>query len=170
MKKILIFVILVGWLTLASAQNQAARQNAGDRFFPGLARVLTDAQRESLRAVLASQYAQIQPLEKKMRASRQALLDQIAGGNFNEDAAHQAAQTSADAEVELTVIYARALSQMTPPLSADQIQQIKNFQPGPGQFQRGGNAAEEGTSTPPPSHLPLPPELPHDSNGLPVVN
>jgi Spy/CpxP family protein refolding chaperone len=168
MKTIVVGLALTIWTTLALAQNEAARQNAGDRFFPGLARVMTDAQRESLRTVLASQYSQIQPLERQLRSSRQALLSEITSGSFNEANARQDAQVSANAEVELTVIYARALSQMSPPLSAAQIQQMKSFQPG--QFQREGDGAQEGVSTPPASHLPLPPDLPRDSNGLPVVN
>ncbi len=166
MKRIIIFIAVAGWVTLASAQNQAARQNAGARFFPGLAQVLTDAQRESLQTALKSDYGQIQPLEQKIRASRQALLDEITGGNFNEATARQNAEASANAEAELIVIYARALSQMTPPLSATQIEQMKSFQPG--RLQRGGADATQ--SSPPESHLPMPPELPRDSNGLPVVN
>jgi Spy/CpxP family protein refolding chaperone len=166
MKRIIIFIAVAGWVTVVSAQNQAARQNPGDRFFPGLARVLTDAQRESLRTSLTAEYGQIQPLERTMRSSRQALLNDITSGNFNEAAARQDAQTSANAEAELTVLYAKALSQMTPPLSADQIGQIKSFQPG--QFQRGGT--DDTPSTPPQSHLPLPAPLPQDSNGLPIVN
>ncbi|HEY1662593.1 MAG TPA: periplasmic heavy metal sensor [Verrucomicrobiae bacterium] len=166
MKRIIIFTVMVGWVTVASAQNHGDRQNAGGRFFPGLAQVLTDTQRASLQTALQSEYSQIKPLEQKMRTSRQALLDEIANGNFNEAAAQQDAQSSAQAEAELTVIYARALSQMTPSLSAAQIGQMKSFQPG--QFQRGG--AEATPSSPPESHLPLPPTLPQDSNGLPVVN
>jgi len=167
MKITVVGLALTIWTTLTFAQNEAVRQNTGDRFFPGLARVLTDAQRESLRTALASQYSQIQPLERQLRSSRQAILSEITSGSFNEANARQDAQASANAEAELTVIYARALSQMSPPLSADQIQQIKSFQPG--QFQRGGDGAQEGASSPA-SHLPLPPDLPRDSNGLPVVN
>jgi Spy/CpxP family protein refolding chaperone len=168
MKKLIIFIVAATLATAGFAQNEAARQNAGDRFFPGLARVLTDAQRDSLRTVLSSQLSQIQPLERQLRSSRQAILSEITSGNFNEANARQNAQASANAEAELTVIYARALSQMSPPLSAEQVQQIKSFQPG--QFQRGGDGAPEGASTPPASHLPLPPDLPRDSNGLPVTN
>jgi Spy/CpxP family protein refolding chaperone len=168
MKTIVVCLVITIWTTLAFAQNQPARQNAGDRVFPGIGRVLTDAQRESLRDALKSHFADLQPLEQKMRASRQALLDQISSGNFDETVARQNAQAAADAEVELTVIYAKALSQMTPPLSPDQIQQIRTFQPG--QFQRGAEVGQPDSSAPPQSHLPLPPELPRDSNGLPVVN
>jgi len=166
MKRIIIFIVVAGWVTVVSAQNKGARQNPGDRFFPGLARVLTDAQRESMRTALKAEYSQIQPLEQTLRSSRQALLDEITSGNFNEAAARQDAEASARAEAELTVIYAKALSQMTPPLSEAQIGQMKNFQPG--QLQRGG--ADDTPSPPPESHLPLPPPLPQDSNGLPVMN
>jgi Spy/CpxP family protein refolding chaperone len=164
MKRIICFILMTGWVAVASAQNQSSRPNAGDRLFPALTRVLTDAQRESLRTTLESQSAQIQSLERTMRTSRQALLDEITGGNFDEAAARQNAQASASAEADLTVIYAKALSQMNPPLSAEQIGQIKSFSPG--QSRRGADAGDSA----PGQHLPLPAPLPQDSNGLPVVN
>jgi Spy/CpxP family protein refolding chaperone len=167
MKKLIILITIVAWTILASAQN-GVRLNAGDRLFPGLTQVLTDAQRESLRAALKLQYGQMQPLAEQMRVSRQALLSEITDGSFNEASARQDAQAAANAEAELTVIYARALSQMSPPLSAAQIQQVRNFQPS--QFQRGAGANDAGQSVPPAPQLPMPPEMPRDSNGLPVVN
>jgi len=136
---------------------------AGDRFFPALSRVLTDEQRKSFRAAVESQSEKIQPLEEKMRASRKMLLDEIAGGQFDEVAARQSADESAKAEAELTVIFAKALSQMQPPLSTQQITQLKNFQPGRLQPQ----AAPQTEDEQPRSNLP--PPLPRDSNDLPVV-
>jgi Spy/CpxP family protein refolding chaperone len=114
----------------APAQTPGQRQQTlggGERFFPALNRVLTDEQRGSFRAAIVPQLGKIQPLEEKMRASRRALLDEIAGGKFDEAAARQNADESAKAEAELTVIFAKAISQIQPPLSAQQIGQMKNF-------------------------------------------
>ena len=151
----------------APAQNQPRRPQplaAGERFFPALNRVLTDEQRQSLRAALEPQRDKLPPLEEKVRASRRALLDAAVGGKFDENLVRQSAEASAGAEAELTVIYVRALSQMQPPLSAQQLQQLKNFQPGQFQAQSGLPAAST-----PEKHLELPPPLPRDTNDLPVV-
>jgi Spy/CpxP family protein refolding chaperone len=116
---------------------------------------------------LGPERGQIRPLEEKLRASRLAMLNQIAGGNFDENLARQYAAQSAAAESDLTVIFARALSKMQPPLSAQQVAQLKNFEPG-----RFREARRDGVDPPaaPEVHLKLPPSLPTDTNGLPVVN
>ena len=158
---------LVFCAAVAPAQNQPQRPQAfaaGARFFPALNRVLTEEQRQSLRAALESQRDKMPALEEKVRASRRALLDAAIGGKFDENLARQGAEASAGAEAELAVIYARALSQMQPPLSEQQVRQLKNFQPG--QFQpQSGPTAESA----PEKHLELPPPLPRDTNDLPVV-
>ena len=101
-----------------------------------------------------------------MRASRKALLDEITGGKFDETAARQSAEESAKAEAELTVIFAKALSQIQPPISARQIEQMKNFQPGQNQQQL--QSAPQ-TEVAPRPKMDLPPPLPRDANDLPVV-
>jgi len=152
---------------ISHAQNQAQHPlafAAGERFFPALNRVLTDEQRQSLRAALAAQRDKLPPLEEKLRASRRALLDAAAGGKFDENLARQNAEASAGAEAELAVIYVRALSQMRPLLSAQQLGQLENFQPG--QFQPPAGLPAKSA---PEKHLALPPPLPRDTNDLPVV-
>lgn len=159
----------VNFASSAHAQTPGQRQQnfgGGERFFPALNRVLTNGQRKSYRAVLETQFAKIQPLEEKMRNSRKALLDEIAGEKFDEAVAIQNAEASAKAEAELTVIFAKALSEMKPPLSTDQIQQMKNFQPGQGQQQFQSAPQTENS---PPAKSDLPPPLPRDANDLPVV-
>jgi Spy/CpxP family protein refolding chaperone len=159
--------IAVFCAAIAPAQNQPQRPQAfaaGERFFPALNRVLTEEQRQSLRAALESQRDKMPPLEEKLRASRRALLDDAVSGNFNESLVRQNAKASAAAEAELTVIYVRALSRIQPPLSAQQVQQLKDFQPGQVQPQSG-----PATASTPEKHLELPPPLPRDTNDLPVV-
>jgi Spy/CpxP family protein refolding chaperone len=165
MKKLfclLLLVALAGPARVASAQQDPA-SGLANRLFPAIGRVLTDDQRESLRQIMVSERAQLLPLEQRMRTSRQALINQIVGGDFNEDLVRQYADQSAQAETELTVIFAKAFSQMQPPLSAQQISQLKNFQPARSQ----GYSAQGGPA--PASHMKLPPALPRDTNDLPVV-
>ena len=167
MKIFLCVSLAVFCAAVATAQNPTQRPPplaAGGRFFPALNRVLTDEQRQSLRAALEPQRDKLPPLEEKMLASRRALLDAAVSGKFDENLVRQSAEASAGAEAELTVIYVRALSQMQPPLSAQQLQQLKNFQPGQFQVQSGPPA-----SFTPENHLELPPPLPRDTNDLPVV-
>jgi Spy/CpxP family protein refolding chaperone len=150
-----------------TAQNPPQRPPAlaaGERFFPALSRVLTDDQRQSLRGILERQRGRLLPLEEKLRTSRQALLDAAVGGKFNENVARQNAEALAGAEAELTVIFAQALSQMLPPLSEQQIRQLRDSQPG-GFGPQAGPPADSA----PEKHLPVPPPLPRDTNDLPVV-
>ena len=99
-----------------------------------------------------------------MRATRKVLLEEIAGGKFDETSARQSAEESAKAEADLTVIFAKALSQLQPPLSAQQIAQMKNFQRGQYQSQFAAQTEVE-----PPPKMDLVPALPRDSNDLPVI-
>jgi Spy/CpxP family protein refolding chaperone len=167
MKVLLSISLAVFCSAVAPAQNQPRRPlplAAGERFFTALNRVLTVEQRQSLRAALEPQRDKIPVLEEKVRASRRALLDAAVGGKFDENLVRQSAEASAGVEAELTVIYARALSQMRPPLSTQQLQQLKNIQPGQFQAQSGPAAASA-----PEKHLELPPSLPRDTNDLPVL-
>ena len=158
---LLLSLFVSGLATVVLAQPSPAG-GMGERFFPALGRILTDDQRRSLGQIVGAERAQLQPLERELRTSRQALLNEIAGGSFDENAVRKYADQSARAESELTVMFARALWQMQPPLTPAQIQQLKNFQPG--RFQESADA-----STPPQPHLKIPPALPRDTNDLPVV-
>ena len=164
MKKLQCFLLSIAITGFSATVSAQQGPNAiGDRFFPALGRVLTQDQRDSLRGMVVAQRAQFRPLEQQLRSSRQALLGEIAGGKFDENMARQYAEQSARAEAELTVMFARMLSQLQPPLSQSQISQLENFQPGRfADFADGAGAAPE-------SHLKLPPPLPRDTNDLPVV-
>jgi Spy/CpxP family protein refolding chaperone len=158
----LLSLFIAGLATMASAQQNPPNA-IGDRFFPALSRVLTDDQRNSLRQMMIAQRAQFAPLEQELRTSRQAMLDQIASGKFDENAVRQYADQSARAESELTVMFVKMLSQMQPPLSATQVKQLQSFRPA--RYQDFGDAS----GPPPESHMKLPPALPRDTNDLPVV-
>ena len=169
LKSILYFATMAIGLANFTAQAQSPGQRqqgflAAERYFPALSRVLTDDQRQSFRAIVEAQSSAIRPLEEKMRATRKVLLEEIAGGKFDETSARQSAEESAKAEADLTVIFAKALSQLQPPLSAQQIAQMKNFKPGQYQSQFAAQAEVE-----PPPKMDLVPALPRDSNDLPVI-
>lgn len=167
MKKLqyLLFSVVLA-VSAASCFGQANRPMGMEgRLFPMLARLLTDQQRLSLMRNMDSQRDQIEPLQETIRSSRGALLNQIVTGKFDEKLARQYAGQSAGAEAQLTVIFVRALSQMQPPLSAQQLAQMKNFQSG-----RFVGFRDEAEAPAPEVHLKLPPPLPTDTNGLPVVN
>ncbi len=165
MKKLqcFLFFVITGLVTMASAQQSPFNGANGDRFFPALGRVLTDDQRESLRQIIQAQRDQMRPLEQQLRTARQNMLNQITGGQFDEKLVREYAEQSAKAETELTVMFAKDLSQMQPPLSAPQIKQLKNFQPG--RFQDFPDAPGPA----PESHMKLPPPLPRDTNDLPMI-
>jgi hypothetical protein len=164
LKCLFLSIILIILATKTSAQqNHPAGLEA--RFFPLLGRLLTDEQRLSLLRNMDSQRDQIQPLQEKIRSSRAALLNQIVSGNFDEKLARQYAYQSSGAEAQLTVILVKALSQMQPSLSAKQVAQLKNFQSG-----HFFGFRDEAEAPAPEVHLKLPPSLPTDTNGLPVVN
>ena len=166
MKNFVCFVLaLLGLAAVASAQ-QNQFDGMGDRVFPMVSRLLTDDQRQSVQQIIATQRDQVRSLAEKIRTSRQALLNQVANAKFDEDTVRNYAGQAAKAETDLMVIYARALSQMQPPLSAQQIAQLKNFQPG--RFEARRNEADAPTA--PEVHLKMPAPLPRDTNDLPVVN
>ena len=160
-------LLLTMVVTLLAARGfaQSNRPMGLDGFFPMLGRLLTDEQRLSLLRNIDSQRDQIRPLQEKIRSSRAALLNQIVSGKFDENLARQYAGQSAGAEAQLTVIFARALARMQPSLSPEQLAQLKTFKSG-----RFFGIRDEAETPAPEVHLKLPPPLPRDTNGLPVVN
>lgn len=157
-----IVVIIVAAKTFAQPNHPMGLES---RFFPQLGRLLTDEQRLSLLRNMDSERDQIQPLRERIRSSRAALLNQIVNGKFDEKLARQYAGQCAGAEAQLTVIFVRALSRVQPPLSARQLAQLKTFQPG-----HFVGFRDEAEAPAPEVHLKLPPMLPTDTNGLPVVD
>jgi Spy/CpxP family protein refolding chaperone len=117
--------------------------------------VMTDEQRASYQTTLRAMHGQIAELDAKLRAARQDVLDTTLTTKFDENVIREKAFAAARIEAELAVIRAKALSQVQPPLSAEQIEKIKNGRPGPMH---------------PIEHAPrreAPPETNNDKNGLP---
>ena len=128
------------------------------RFGPGFERVmgvLTDEQRSSLREIIEGQRAQMRELEEKLRDARKDLLEAGLSEKFDEEGLRHKAMAAARLEAEMTVLRAKAFSQLRPRLSADQIEKIKKAPlRGPG----------EGQDEPSPRRRP---SRERDENGLP---
>jgi Spy/CpxP family protein refolding chaperone len=93
--------------------------------------VLTDEQRASLEPAFREERDQLMKLEMKLRETRKEMLSAGLNGSFNEDAVRKQAQAAAEIEVEIDVLRVKALSQIQPPLSAEQIEKIQNAASGP---------------------------------------
>ena len=127
------------------------------QFAPGFARfaeVLTEEQRTSLREAMVAQRADLRALQEKLRGARLDLFTASVAGKFDEELVRQKAMALARLEVDMSVLRAKALSQMRPPLTAAQIDQIKN-------------AVPPNTREGKPQLRRHRPELPRDENGLP---
>jgi Spy/CpxP family protein refolding chaperone len=138
--------LLNGWLLAEAQPNpdkpdrprppgaQRGQPNPPDGRFqpgPGLApmeRVLTEDQRESMRSIMASQRETMREIQDKMRDARKELLKASLTDKFDEEVVRVKALAVAKLEAEITVLRAKALSQVQPPLSAEQVEQITNAQ------------------------------------------
>lgn len=98
----------------------------GGQFFPVMERVLTEEQRQSLREAMAGQREAMRGIEGKLRDARRELMQAGMIEKFDEATVRAKALALANLEAELTVLRAKAFSQMRPALSPEQIEKIKN--------------------------------------------
>jgi len=164
--------LLVGALGVAisafgQTQNQASdnamprRQfgpGAAGRFSQGFERVLsvlTDEQRASMREAMVADREKIRELEQKIRESRKELFDLGLREKFDEAAVREKANAVAKLDAEMTVLRVKAISRIRPPLTAEQIEKIKN-----------SSGPEMGDRQPEPPRRRR--DFPRDENGLPL--
>jgi Spy/CpxP family protein refolding chaperone len=115
--------------------------------------VLTEEQRDSLRTAMEKQREKGRELEEKLRDARRELLTAAFTDKFDEQVVRDKAMAVAKIEVEQTVIRAKAVSEISPALSAEQLEQLRN-PPSADNPERAGT--------------PRRPNVPRDENGLPV--
>jgi len=133
--------------------------------------VLTPEQRESIRSLMTDNREKAAGIEEKLRVARKAMLEAAIEKNFNEEALRQKIDVVSKLEADLTVLRVKAFSKVEPPLSAEQIERIKNPPAGGGQMlrQRGGPGPDG--NRPPQGEFrpgPRPPAgEPRDENDLP---
>jgi len=106
-------------------------ERADNRFQPGpgmmlMDRVLDEDQRESMRSILAAQRETLRDIQDKIRSARKELLKASLAEKFDEDRVRSQALVVAKLEAELTVLRAKALSQVQPPLSGEQVARMLN--------------------------------------------
>lgn len=163
---LLIGVLGVALSAVGQNQNQSndnpspRRQfsaGAGARVSPGFERVLsvlTDEQRASMREAMAVDREKIRDLEQKIRESRKELFELGLREKFEEAAVREKANEAAKLDAEMTVLRVKAISKIQPPLTAEQIEKIKN------------SAAPESDRQPEPPRRRH--DIPRDENGLPL--
>ena len=66
-------------------------------------------------------------LEEKLREARKEIFEAGLKEKFDEAAVRQKAMATAKLDAEMTVLRAKAFSQMRPALSAEQIEKLKNL-------------------------------------------
>ena len=131
-------------------------------------RVLTEEQRVSFREAMDAQRGQTRALEEKLRAARKEVVAAGLTEKFDEDAVRKKALEVGKIEAELSVLRARALFKVKPPLSAEQIEQIKNPPP----FRAGGGqlrTVDGQLRIVPPRRPDRAPASPRDEHDLPAA-
>jgi Spy/CpxP family protein refolding chaperone len=93
--------------------------------------VLDDQQRASYVAAMGRQRAQMMELEAQLRAAREDFVAASVDQKFDENVLRQKALAAYRFDAEMAVLRAKALSQVQPPLTPEQIEKIKTGQPGP---------------------------------------
>jgi Spy/CpxP family protein refolding chaperone len=129
----------------AQGQRPASAQQA-----PGVAGfalggpigVLTDQQRTSYEAAMQRLRGRMQELQAQLRVARQDFVVASVDQKFDENAMRQKAVAAYRPEVEMAVLRAKALSEVQPPLTPEQIERIKAGQPGPVRPLRSGQQTQ----------------------------
>lgn len=119
--------------------------------------VLTPEQRESMRAAAEADREKTSELERQIRDARKSALDALAEPKFDEADLRKKLDTAAKLETELTILRARALSKIEPPLSQEQIERIKSGQVQPLRRPAPGTPKKEAPEKLPFGNQPLPP-------------
>src|SRR4051812_40670175 len=116
--------------TNAPPKPTSERQSANlpgrplDGFGPAFS-VLTEEQRMSLARAMQAEREKARELESKLRDARRDLVLAGVNTNFDETAIRKQALEVARMEAEMAVLRAKALSQIQPPLSTEQIERIE---------------------------------------------
>ena len=91
-----------------------------------VANVLTEEQRASFRRAMDAQREKSSDGELKLRDARRKLIESGLEGKFDEAAVRKLAVAVAGLEAEQAVKRAKALSQLQPPLSPEQVEKVKS--------------------------------------------
>jgi hypothetical protein len=87
--------------------------------------VLTAEQRKSLLKAFEPDHSKVLELERKLRQARRAAMEISLAKEFKEGDLRDKLEAAAQMDTELTIIRARAMASIQPPLSSEQLDQIK---------------------------------------------
>lgn len=106
-----------------------------ENVFPGmpgigrLLQILTPEQKESLRGFMQENREKNQLSNQKLMEARKALMETTLQGKFNERQARKEAKIIAKLESERMVQMAKTFSKVEPPLSREQIRELRGLEP-----------------------------------------
>lgn len=123
----------------------------------GLQAILSDEQWTSFQKVRAEQSQKLMELRPKMQTAQREVIEAGLSPKFDQAVLEQKAQAAAQLYADMLMTQAKAFSEIQPPLSAEQIEKIKQ-------------QMEPPTTNPRVLHPPAPPGGPatnHEPNGLP---
>jgi Spy/CpxP family protein refolding chaperone len=117
----------------AHAQRPGAGLPPGVQGFAlgGPVGVLNDQQRASYEAAMNRQRGTMLELQAKLRIAREDFVAASVDQKFDENVMREKAMAAYRLEAEMAVLRAKAMSEVQPPLTPEQIQKIKSGQPGP---------------------------------------
>ena len=114
----------------------AFRGGQGQGGLPMMEQVLTEDQRDSMRQAMEAQREKMRGLQEKIREARKALMTAALAEDFKETVVQAKALEVAKLEAEVTVLRLKALAEVQPALSKEQLEKMLNPQPpqgmGPG--------------------------------------
>lgn len=93
---------------------------------PLMERVLTEDQRDSLRQMMESQREKMRGLQEKIRDARKAMMQAALADDFKDDVVKAKALEVAKLEAEMTVMRLKAVAEVQPALSKEQLEKILN--------------------------------------------
>ncbi|MGC3960468.1 MAG: periplasmic heavy metal sensor [Verrucomicrobiota bacterium] len=94
--------------------------------FQVMEQVLTEDQRESLRPAMEAQREKMRGLQEKIRDARKAMMTAALADEFKDDVVKAKAMEVAKLEAEVTVMRLKALSEVQPALSKEQMDKLLN--------------------------------------------
>lgn len=103
---------------------------------PMMEQLLTEDQRDSMRQAMEAQREKLRGLQEKIRAARKALMTAALEDDFKEDAVRAKALEVAKLEADVSVLRLKALAEVQPALSKEQLEKMLN--PPPPQGKRPG--------------------------------
>ena len=95
---------------------------------PGLMGILSEEQLTSFQKARAAQTEKMRELQPKMQAAQKDVFEASLSPKFDEALVHQKAEAAAQIYADILVTQAKAFSEIQPPLSPEQIEQLKEMQ------------------------------------------